>query len=235
MDVMRRNVEDPVEQRRWKEALLKVLENLHGKEFPQDEADTIQVVIDRLKFDEIVSYEETAEEQSERTQGEVVEDDSWDFDHFVIDIDEESLAKIRSLPIFKEAERLATPDITGRVYLEKAVNHIEAYAMSEIKAQMRKVLDWYVFQKAEQYAIPDITKQVYLEKAAETVRLYASSSEIQARIRGVLDKYVFKEAERLATPDITGRTYTDKALKTINDFSSSEGRRQAMLKRLGFM
>src|SRR5258708_2264724 len=62
MDVKRCNSEDPVEERRWGDGLEHYLIFLDGQEFPQEEADAINTVIERFKFDRVVTNEELAQE-----------------------------------------------------------------------------------------------------------------------------------------------------------------------------
>ena len=110
MDVKRRHAEDPVEKRRWEEALTSYLDFLAGIEFPPEEAEAIDEIIKRLEFDNVVESETVAKEQDEgetEDDNEDDDDENWEEDSFGIDMSVEEVKKIRQMPVFQHAESLA--------------------------------------------------------------------------------------------------------------------------------
>jgi hypothetical protein len=84
MNVKRKHCEDPVEERRWHDALVSYLKSLHGQEMSKEDADAINAIIQEIQFEDITSNEEEAEEPE--VEGEKP-DFEWDNDEFKIDLD----------------------------------------------------------------------------------------------------------------------------------------------------
>jgi hypothetical protein len=238
MDVKRRHSDDPVESRRWEDALRNFLASLSEKEFPEDEVEVINRIIDNLEFEAITSNGDVAEEPKKPEDAgeneQKPDDENWDEDKFFIDVDDEEIARIRNFPVFREAEALASGSAYGRAYLDEAINQIVTSVEGQLAVTMRRVIDWYVFKEAEALASGQAYGHPYFDDAETTINNYGSTSEVIDRMKSAIDKHVFKEAEALASGQAYGRPYYDDAKNAVNNYASTPGRRDAMLRRLGF-
>lgn len=240
MDVKRRHSDDPVQSRRWGDALVAYLDTLEGQEFPEEEAEVINGIISNLEFEAITSNSETLDHDNdtditEEEDPDSDKDDKWEDDRFTIYIDEEEMEIIRSLPVFKQAETKAAGSGVYPPDLQGAKRYIEQHVSGELTEKMLTILDWYVFKHAERKAQGSGVYSPNLRDSSDTIKKYSSTEEVADRMRNAIDKYVFKEAERAANgtgvypPDLV------KARKIIDQFASNQGRRDAMLRRLGFI
>lgn len=214
MDVTRRSTEDPVESRRWGDALTGYLNKLAGREFPDDETEVLEGIGKRLEFDGIVGNKQVGEEPEGAEPFDEANDD-WEEDVFVIqDLEQETIEVISQSPIFRQAEKSAKLG-----YLDQAIEILQG------AEQSRKVLDHFVYDYAVGRA-----KLGYIEEAIGKISDYASSETAAEQMRRVLDKHVYDYAKRQVNLG-----YTGQALDIIRSHASSPARRTAMLHRIGLL
>lgn len=233
MDVVRRGSEDPVESRRWNDALYGYVGSLEGQEFPAEETDVIDTVMANLQFDSIVSSDETADESYDvLPEDEVSEDDNWEKTTFSYTMEQEEYERIQQLPTFKKALEYASGSRTG-YSIRDAVKFIEENVSPELGENMLKILDSVIAQKAEQYANGRHTGYS-IKDAKGLISRFGSSDASKALMESCLDKYVYDKAEQYANGLRTGYSTKD-AKNHIIKYASTPGRRDAMLRRLGFI
>lgn len=223
------------EEELWRDELKKYLRTFEDQDIPDEEKEIIKNVQAYLRFDDLVKLHEGEEYYDTVDDSEEInQDDNWEEAKFRLDLDEEIIHTIRSLRVFEEAEKLVTPDSQGFIYLSDAVRHITLYSTGPLRSQMRQVLDWYVFLEAEKDCKPDELGRVYFDNATETIEQFGSNEEARARMRSALDKHIYNQALSDLTPDSSGNAYPDEAKELIKYYASTPGRRDAMLRRLGF-
>lgn len=235
MSAKRGSLEDPVEQRRWKDALYSYSNSLDGQEFPPDEAESMKAVIDRVQFDEITQNEAVAEEPVVPDAEKREDDEDWEQTKFSVCMDRESIDRIRGTQVFKSAEEYATGKTFSINPLRTARNVIMTQVSGEMQTAMLKVFDWYVYLSAESYAVSKTFSTNPLRVAQEIVNSFASSKEVQSEMKSALDKHVFRVAEDYAIGRKFSTDPLNAARKTIEEFASIQGRRDAMMRRLGFL
>jgi hypothetical protein len=234
MDVKRRSSEDPVASRRWEEALLSYLRTLSGAEFPEEEIEVINNVVSSLKFDAITSGIDTTEEAGiETTDKDVEEDYNWANSEFLPDVEKEELERLRGFPVFQRAESYAQGKISGRTINDAIILIYESVSGGPNRDNMLKAIDWYIAQKAESYAQGKISGRT-INDALTLISECASDDEARAMMNSSIDKHVFQRAESYAQGKISGRTIND-AKELIIAYASTPGRRDAMLRTLGFI
>lgn len=238
MDVKRRNTEDPVEERRWGDGLEHYLISLDGHEFPQEEADAINSVIERFKFDRVVSNEEIAKEPEVRDVQRDEELD-WKHDYFEpLDINVDTLNRLGETPIGQSVVSDAKLAVSrgDPSYLGNARNTLSQFQFGSSE-KLHKLLDVYVYLFANQRVELAVSRNdhTYIDDAMSAVREFASSEETVIAMKRSLDKMVFQYAKvniGLATSR-RDNSYIQEAIDALNQYGSSEARITAMLEELG--
>jgi hypothetical protein len=238
MDVKRRGSEDPVEQRRWGDGLSHYLTSLSDQEFPEEEVEVINSVIERLDFDRVVSNETVAEEPTIDGDSERGDAD-WRNDYFwPADVHADELEKLSRTPIGQSVVDHASGALrnSNSTYLGKAVETITSFQFGSGE-KLRKLLDVYIAKYAEQQAASALrnSNSTYLSNAIEAIQEFGSSEEAILALRGSLDKHVYAYAEQQVASAIRNKnnTYIKNAADALSQYASSEERIKAMLEELG--
>jgi hypothetical protein len=238
MDVKRRTSEDPVEQRRWGDAARAYVGSVIGQEFPPEEVEAINAVIRNLNFDDIVANEETAAEPEleapeleapELSESEV---ENWEATQFQVRLDLKTIQGVYTSTVYRQAEE-AAQRLLADDPLADARHIIDSHVSGELRGRMLLVLDWTVFQKAEEAARKILPKDP-LSDAKSIIQRYAATDRSRLDMELALDKHVFQKAEE-AAHRILPKDPLGNAKEIITKYASVPQRRDAMLKRLGFM
>lgn len=239
MDVKRRASEDPVEGRRWEDGLGHYLTAIEGQEFPAEEAEAINSVIEKLEFERVVGNEETADEpRIQRSEMDEDADKNWGDDYFKpTDIDADELERLAGTPIGQSVVKDARDAINNGnpAYLSKALETISAFQLGSSE-KLRKLLDVYVCKLANKQARAAIenSNSAYLDKAIDSIHEFGSSEDAVQAMRGSLDKHVFEYAKKQIARAVanSNSAYIGKAIEALYRCVSSEGRIKAMLDEL---
>lgn len=231
MEIVRKGNEDPVENRRWTNAIYGYAKSLEGQEFPQEEVDAINTVLGHLQFDSIVANEETADEAHDVTPEDYEEEDNenWENTTFSYNMDPEEYERIITLPTFVMAQDYARGK--SGYTIADAIRFIQNNVSAELGAKMRKILDPVIAQTAQEYA--QGRSGYNIRDAKAHINKYASDEQSKALMQSCLDKHVFKLAE--AYTQRKGGYSIKDAKAFIIEYASTPGRRDAMLRRLGFL
>lgn len=239
MDVKRRGSEDPVEQRRWEEGLDNYLTALDGQEFPEEEIDAINSVVERLQFDRVVSNEDIAEEPEVRSQETDTGDIDWENDFFQpAGIDAEEIERLSATPIGLSIVEDATRAISygDSEYLDAARQTIAKFQFGPTE-KLRELLDVFVCSFAEGRANKALSygDSSYLKESIDSLREYGSSDSAVLAMEKSIDKQIFLFAKnRLAkAAQYNDNSYVQEAIDALDQFVSTETRLAAMLSELG--
>lgn len=237
MNVKRRHAEDPTEIQRWGAALIEFLKQIEPSQFPPGEAESLNAIARSLPLQSIASGKEL-DDVDDKDDAELdfpPDAENWEQDKFAIYLEKGTINRVRVLPIFKEARSFVAGSNAKTPDLHKARSHIQEFVEGELADTMLKVIDYYVYRLAEKYAAGSSDESSDFGSAHVIIDSFSSDDDVATRMKSALDKYVYLAAHKLVmgssrrSPDIVS------AENIVDKYASTLGRRQAMLRRLGYI
>lgn len=243
IDVKRRNAEDPVENRRWEDALGYYLDSIADSDFPEEEEEAIHAVVERLEFDRTVDNPDIADdpswEQEEPERSDSDADIDWRNDFFQHkDITQERLSKLAENPIGRSVANKCSLALSTRnaTHIESALEIIQEFSFGS-SDELRKLVDVYLYSFAEDRAKLAISTRnsTHFEMALDAVSRFGSDEDVIQAMESALDKYAFEYAkDRVALAASTrNNNHIKQAVETLDQFVSTPERISAMLAELG--